>query len=74
MGQCIDCPRIADHTCGPSKCCMDEPSRSFVFDVAREREVMMSPRRMDDLELNLSRGERRHGNPGRWRKKRLFRP
>lgn len=29
---------------------------------------------MQELDLHMSRGERRHGNPGRWSKKRLFRP
>lgn len=36
---------------------------------------MKAPKQMiEDLELNMSRGERRHGTAGRWRKKRLFRP
>lgn len=38
-------------------------------------EPMLAPlRMMEDLEMNISRGERRHGVAGRWRKKRLFRP
>lgn len=36
MGMCPDCPRIANHTCGPSRCCMDRNPTLFVADYESE--------------------------------------
>lgn len=62
MGQCVDCPRLTDAV---ARCCMDEPMRGYTFDVARERDALMTMTKSDSMLFRIpgrsaERGEVTH--------------